>query len=199
MNNPVMFNDLSGLKAGDVFATMSEAAIDWAKEYYGVTAYILLELSSVLYRVYNGSELIGYAYTEAFIGNPHDTGNGWASVGRSRIPDGQDWVGAIHSHPNGIRFSDQDKVFAENYNITFFVVVPSVTSNSADVLRYSYHASARSWKAQTIATDVIYTQLTAQRKADLARQYHSRWETHLNNCTRTTCIHGSWTRRWPNP
>ena len=72
MNNPIRYVDFTGNKAGDLFKTMDEAAIDFAKEVNGISikerveyaAYFYVEYKIEPFLLFWEKEKKYYSYTE---------------------------------------------------------------------------------------------------------------------------------------
>ena len=188
INNPVMYIDSFGFKAGDVFTSQDEASEDWASEYYGTTDYIQMELSSFVYMVYDGDEVIGYSYTEAIIGAPNSADGFWD--GKKNIPQNGVAVGWIHSHSNSKNFSDTDRIISLDNYLTGYVVVPG-QSGKVDIKKYG--DTRNGFEEQIIATDVAFKSLSRTQKDSLKKKYRRRWNSHIKDCP-----FGCKKEDWPN-
>jgi RHS repeat-associated protein len=100
-NDPVNWVDLWGLEAGEIFPTMDAAAIDFGKEWNGISIDEGVEYGSTIYR--SGE---GYTYAEPRTdNNPHE-------VNFALPPGGADEATAgLHTHGNYL--NDTDNYFSE--------------------------------------------------------------------------------------
>jgi len=99
-NNPIMFTDPTGMSAefidgpGDEFKTLEEAAIDFGKEYNGLSITSALEIGTNFYEAKNPDGETFYSYTIPVLGGG----------GMIRIPynleEGQNLVATGHTHSN---------------------------------------------------------------------------------------------------
>ena len=194
-NNPIMCIDPWGLKAGDIFSSMDDAAEDWGYEYYGASEYIYLECSSWFYSVYDkNGKFLGYSYTEAIVGSPHSATGFWD--GKDLISEGGVANGYIHTHPNaGTNFSKSDKDITKDNRLTAYVVAPGA-SGGIDIRKVQY--TIRGFKETAVASNISYRVLTAVQKRELAFNitYKKRWDAHdPTTCGRTGCQG----KTWPTP
>jgi len=119
-NNPVKYVDPDGRAAGDEFATIEEAAIDFAVTYNDDSIRDRREYGSTIYRLPNGS----YTYTIPRRGR-------FDRVTPSRPPRGYRVVATIHTHGayvrnyDGENFSVKDRDSARRENIPSYLVTPS--------------------------------------------------------------------------
>ena len=172
---PVNLLDRLGFKAGDEFNSPDEAAIDWAKTYYGVTDYVLMEQSSVIYSYYAtdeyGNNVIRYSYTEPVVGGPYNS-----DVNIKKIPPTTVAEGLIHSHSMISQFSKEDLKNAEKSGLDSYLVMPSSEGN-ADVYKYSDEWGT--WTESPVAYNNKFRQLSSAEKHFLEEQYKMVWNSHV--------------------
>ncbi len=77
LNDPINHIDPSGLKAGTMYKSQNKAAKVWARESYGVTRYIRMERSSLIYSLRRNGYFVGYGYTAVITGDPHVAAGIW--------------------------------------------------------------------------------------------------------------------------
>ena len=177
MNNPVNLLDRLGFKAGDEFNSPDEAAIDWAKTYYGVTDYVLMEQASVIFEYTdtdeNGNTVKKYSYTEPVVGGPYSV-----QTNLKDIPMGTKAVAQVHSHSMISEFSDTDKEYAKKCGVSNYLVMPSSEGN-ADV--YKYADQWGEWGESPVAYNVKFNELSDVQKQSLVLQYEIVWKDHLEH------------------
>ncbi len=116
-NDPVNFVDLWGLKAGDIFKTVEDAAIDFGLTYNDDSIFENREYGASVYQ--SGT---GYTYTVPSTGGP-------SSVIMS-VPPFAKVEAYLHTHAaydplyDNENFSKTDKNTAQHKNVTFYVATP---------------------------------------------------------------------------
>ena len=177
MNNPVNLLDRLGFKAGDEFNSPDEAAIDWAKTYYGVTDYVLMEQASVIFEYTdtdeNGNTVKKYSYTEPVVGGPYSV-----QTNLKDRPMGTKAVAQVHSHSMISKFSGTDKESAKDNDVANYLVMPSSEGN-ADV--YKYADQWGDWGESPVAYNVKFNELSDVQKQSLVLQYEIVWKDHLEH------------------
>ena len=191
----------SGTIHSPLFNTMDELARHWARTYYGVTQFSLFEVSSLIFlaRDANGN-ILGYAYTPMYIGNPHNTGINWIDANASAITANSVFVGTLHTHPNGVNFSEGDTRNAKNRNLASYVAVPTIPGNSPTMTTTSvrsYTLVGSEWQNQAVAggTNMTFQPLTPQQQGALINELEPRWAEHIQTCTG---VRDCANRAWPN-
>jgi len=175
------------------FDTADDAARDWAYRHYGITNYILMEVSSLIYAIYYGDTLVGYSYTTIIVGSPHSATGIWD--GYDLVPDNGRVIAYIHSHPNSTVFSQRDKDIAQGRKISAYAVVPGKIG-TVDVIKYSEKPSQKVWVVSTIATNMQFRELRTIERGVLVLLYRNRWVEHITN--QPNCWAGCPHKTWPN-
>ena len=181
------FNDSIGLADSDghaplsLFKTSRDAVRDFANNYYNVSLFLRMEISSLLFAITKNRRTY-YAYTPYIIGNPHSC---QPLDGRKWIPKGGWRVGGLHTHPNSNFFSNADKKWAKKYG-SIYVVVPNRS------LRV-YHDTRRGWKDEVLFKNMTFKKLTRDVSSRLRYQYRSVWLNHI----KTKCDFKCSKKRWP--
>ena len=180
--DPVNAFDPWGLDPGDVFETADLAAIDWGEYYYSTTQYSQLELSSFIYEVEENGEIIGYSYTKAIIGEPHDGGDMWD--GLEQIPEDDNMVAYVHSHPTSYRFSEMDAYIAYELNIAAYLVTPNLVVKGGRAFIDESNEKDNYYIEERIVTmDLQLRGMSLAEQIAVVQLYGSRWNEHLLNCT----------------
>ncbi len=186
-NNPVKLVDPNGRAAGELFESVDAAAKDWAKVYYGITDYTLLEQSSVIYEVFDKkNKSVGYSYTPAIIGEPHRN-----SVSKNDIPNGTVYIGYIHSHANSPGFSVGDIFAAASPKGLAFVVVPGANAGEVNILKFQ----KEEFDIKTIAENVRFNEMGYRDRIELPLRYQKIWNDHINAGCEFDCKDLPWPRR----
>lgn len=119
LNNPMRMIDKDGLRPGDFFKTIDEAAIDFGLFYNDNSIRENREYGTYILRVYNANHEVGYTYGIPNVGN-HE------SVTIDNPPAIYRAVARIHTHGNanpqyynnefsGIRYDKGSKILASKY------------------------------------------------------------------------------------
>ena len=166
MNNPLRFFDIFGLKAGDKYNSMDEAALAWTKENYATSLYLERELVSAIYLFWENGKPY-YSYTDFAVGTK--TGVTVADA-YAKLPLDFDYVlvGAIHSHTMGKNFSNFDLAWSNTERLTLYLAEPA-ESGTTNVRKYG--DTRKGWQNRVIKTGVKYNQLTAKQNEELKKRY----------------------------
>jgi RHS repeat-associated protein len=118
-NDPVNWVDLWGLKPGDIFPTVDEAANDFGKEYNG---------QSIIEKTEYGTTIIpsgdGYTYMEPTKGTKDSITLPTPSDGPDQAVAGHHTHGNYDPEYNNNEFSQTDKETAQQYDKPFYVATP---------------------------------------------------------------------------
>jgi len=158
-NNPVNFWDPWGLDPGDKFETSDEAAKDWAIENYGVTDYVMMEQTSLVYYGIDENNNVYYSYTVATLGEPHSCK---PFMEMDDIPEGCYMCATIHSHPNSTEFSDADKDIAKEGTLNSYIVYPD--GNRFVAIKKYKHEYKYEYHTEEIYTKVVFKLLSAEKR-----------------------------------
>lgn len=196
MGNPVNLWDPSGMVAYEKFATATEAAIDWAWNYYGITDYTLFEVGSLIFSVTDQNGNTYYSYTDAAVGTPHEID---VTKVIDMVPNGAKVVGMIHSHPNGPDFSDNDIEDGKNRGYDYlYVVTPTGDRNIADVKATTVWDNYNT-PSYSVGT-VRYNKLSVHRQVNLHNKFYKQWHNHYHdsyNQQRWCNMYHCRSREWP--
>ena len=171
-----------------IYTSQEDVAKAWAKAQYGFTNYLLLEMSSLIYELVHNGKSLGFSYTPAIMGGPHNADGIWD--GKKNITSNGTMVGFVHSHVYSKGFSALDMELSADLGITVFAATPGA-SGSVNVSRYN---SANASDSPVIATGIKYRALTSLERKEYAERYRKVWERHAATCKEHNCAN----RSWPN-
>ncbi len=143
------------------FDSIDAAAIDFAKEVYAYCEYSRIEFAATLYE-YNGK----YYYYGTKYGSPHSV------LPRSLPSAAYTYIGFIHTHPNSVNFSDNDKNYAAAKNGLALLV-----TKTYKVLKYDPATDTIS----TICTSFVPKSLSSSEKSKIAVLLSDTWYSHFEN------------------
>ena len=147
-DNPVKFIDPNGMEyaPGDLFKTKRAAAKDWGMYYNGASIIRKREMGSSIYEVKQKGKLKGYSYSAA--------NEGEHSVSISLPPNGERFVGSIHSHGDADaehinnKFSKADIKYIEKTKENGYLATPS-----GDLLEYNPYSKKTSIVTSDLPSD----------------------------------------------
>jgi len=180
-NDAINYIDCFGYAPLTLFKTSKEAVKDFAYNYYNISLYIRMELSSVLYSIQKNRKVY-YSYTPYTVGHPHYC-NPLASL--KWIPKGGFCIGAIHTHPNSNVFSNSDKNWAKKSYRSIYVITPNRNIRV-------YHDTRRGWKDEILFKNMIFKKLNRDISSRLRYQYRSLWNSHIKTKCDFNCIKKGW-------
>lgn len=155
--------DLSGEDVGDHFATEEEAAVDFAKNYYGKTEYTGLEQGALIYYVTDeNGNILYYSYTYTVFGSSRNVNVNQLDKDVYALGGNYHISAAIHTHASSNDFSPLDKTYVMNGGRPLYVVFLNNSNGKVTVrkMRKAGNGTIRT----TVANDVSFKKLTKAEK-----------------------------------
>ena len=179
LSDPVNLTDFLGAVAGELFATIDEAAQDWGWNYFGISEYTYFEFGSVIYAVYdNKGNIIGYTYTEAVYGGS-DPGQVAYKDAYSMIPENGAPVALIHSHPiTHPVYSGRDKDAMAVAKIPMYLVTGN---DKGGIMILKREKTSWGYKTYSINDAAPYHRLNVSEQRYWKEQLGNAWKEHLEN------------------
>ena len=164
------------------FRTPDEAAIAWANHIYSTSLFVRHEHGAMIYRTAPGE----YRISRTISGSPHDV-----SVPLIGIPAHQR-IAFVHTHPNTMGFTPDDKQLARTQGINAYVATPSDSSWVFHLWRYHRPTPSQA-EDERVIRNVDLKPLSTAEQAILMNLYQDSWDNHL------PCIHpfGCNNMQWP--
>jgi len=150
---------------------------------YSSTRYIRHEYGGEIYsRLVN--EKTYYFATTPRPGEPHQS----SPIGSAYVPSGGTFVAYIHTHPNGLVFSVQDKQIADSFKVNAYVATPN-----NELLRYNHNSGTDPFSLGAITPRT----LTAAEKQQLEKDFRASWDAHFDSDGKCPNNHGCENMDWP--